>query len=119
MSWFYRAIPVGAALGYALGGGIVKLYGDAQWRWAFYSVVPLGVALGVWCFFMPDPPRGQTEQAVSAAPRRKFTPKVYFYLLTFPSFTLNTLGMTMITFAIGRLALLIPAYLIERGAFHV
>jgi MFS family permease len=119
MSWFYMAIPVGGALGYALGGGIVNLYGDAQWRWAFYSVVPLGVALGVWCFFMPDPPRGQTEQAVTAALPRKLTLKDYLYILTIPSFTFNTLGMTMMTFAIGGLAFWMPAYLEERGVLDV
>ena len=119
MSWFYMAIPVGGALGYALGGGIVKVYGDAQWRWAFYSVVPLGVALGVWCFFMPDPPRGQTEQAVTTAPQRKLTFKDYLFILTIPSYTLNTLGMTMMTFAIGGLAFWMPAYLEERGVLDV
>src|SRR5437667_3801968 len=51
LSWFYAAIPVGSALGYALGG-------LAGWPWSFYLVVPPGLALGVWCFLMPEPPPG-------------------------------------------------------------
>ncbi len=62
LAWFYAAIPVGSALGYSLGGA-------AGWPWSFYLVVPPGLALGVWCFFMPEPKRGQTDpsQARTAA----------------------------------------------------
>ena len=60
MSWFYLAIPVGGALGYALGGGIVKLTGE--WRWAFFSVVPPGLILGIWCCLMRDPPHRQRRR---------------------------------------------------------
>ena len=46
LAWFYVAIPVGGALGYILGG-------MAGWPWAFFLVVPPGIALGIACFFMP------------------------------------------------------------------
>ncbi|MBI1832614.1 MAG: MFS transporter [Planctomycetes bacterium] len=91
MAWFYLAIPVGGALGYALGEVIEKAIG---WRWAFYAVVPPGIALGIWCFFMPDPPRGQAESSDATA-NRKPSMKDYLFLLTIPSYTLNTLGMAM------------------------
>jgi MFS family permease len=55
MSWFYLAIPVGGALGYALGEVVQRALG---WRWAFYVVVPPGLLLGFWCFFMREPRRG-------------------------------------------------------------
>jgi MFS family permease len=114
MSWFYLAIPVGGALGYALGEGIKTLAdgwgGLSGWRWAFYAVVPPGVLLGLWCFRMPEPPRG--------APPSGSTPglKQYAEFLRIPSYTLNTLGMTAMTFAIGGLAYWMPAYLEENGA---
>ena len=80
MAWFYVAIPVGGALGYGLGE-VIK---DAiNWHWAFYCVVPPGIALGVWCFFMPDPPRGQMDAAASAA-RRKPGLANYLFLLKIP-----------------------------------
>ncbi len=66
MSWFYVAIPCGGALGYALGGMVAKL---ADWRWAFYVVVPPGVLLGLWALRMRDPPPGAAD-AVSGPPRR-------------------------------------------------
>src|ERR1700751_163703 len=52
LAWFYVAIPVGSALGYAFGGKIADLFG---WRWAFYLVVPPGLLLAACCFFMREP----------------------------------------------------------------
>ena len=34
-----------------------------SWRWAFYLVVPPGLVLGTLCFFMREPPRGQSDLA--------------------------------------------------------
>ena len=48
LAWFYVAIPVGSALGYAYGGKIADLLG---WRWAFYLVVPPGLLLAALLFF--------------------------------------------------------------------
>src|SRR5437899_12365 len=59
LAWFYAAIPVGSALGYVIGGLVATATGD--WRWAFYLVLPPGLVLGAWCFFMRDPPRGQAD----------------------------------------------------------
>src|SRR5438094_4631744 len=67
LAWFYLAIPVGSAIGYAVGGGVGARYG---WRCAFYVVVPPGLALGIFSLFMRDPPRGQTDRAqVAGRPR--------------------------------------------------
>jgi MFS family permease len=110
LSWFYLAIPVGGALGYAFGEIVQQNLG---WRWAFYLVVPPGLALALWCFFMKDPPRGQSEGV------QIVTRKVGFFeglkVLAIPSYTLNTLGMTAMTFAIGGLAWWMPGYLKEQG----
>ena len=106
MAWFYLAIPVGGAMGYALGALMVKYH---DWHMAFYSVVPPGIALGIWCFLMRDPPRGQTDQV--AAPPRKLRWADYLFFLKIPSYTFNTMGMTMMAFAIGGLAFWMPEFL--------
>lgn len=113
MSWFYLAIPVGGAIGYAFGENVMKQMG---WRWAFYLVVPPGLLLGLLCFFMTDPPRGQMEVAEPGS--RKGIHK-YLGLFQIPSYVLNTLGMTAMTFAIGALAFWMPDYLQRRNVADV
>ncbi|MCI0455803.1 MAG: MFS transporter [Gemmataceae bacterium] len=112
LAWFYMAIPVGSALGYVLGGMIGERYG---WRWAFYLVVPPGVLLGVWCFVMREPPRGQAElSGPAASPALGW--KEYRTLLETPSYVLNTLGMTAMTFALGGIGFWMPRYIhTDRG----
>ncbi len=110
MAWFFLAIPVGGALGYAFGALMVEYL---HWRWAFYLVVPPGLVLGSICFFMRDPPRGQME--TSTAGTRKGMQK-YLGLFQIPSFVLNTLGMTAMTFTIGGLAFWMPDFLEVRQA---
>ena len=56
LAWFYAAIPVGPALGYSLGKAMLS-----HWRWAFYSVMPPGILLGIWCLLMPEPRRGLSD----------------------------------------------------------
>lgn len=104
LAWFYVAIPVGSALGYVLGGVVTYLTGD--WRWAFFSVVPPGILLGLWCFFMVDPPRGQADETRPRSARFKD----YVQILKTPSYLLNTLGMTGMTFAMGAIGYWMPRY---------
>jgi MFS family permease len=109
LSWFYLAIPVGGALGYTLGGQVASWPGWG-WRWAFYLVVPPGILLGLWSFLMRDPPRGQADP-IDAVPPRPVGLKDYLLLFKIPSYVLNTLGMTAMTFAIGALAYWMPDFL--------
>lgn len=109
LSWFYMAIPVGSALGFALGGLAWKLTGD--WRWAFYVVVLPGLLLGLGCLFMPSPRRGQADAAAKHAERPAQLGD-YLVLLRTPSYLLDTLGMTAMTFAIGGIAYWIPRYIV-------
>jgi len=78
LSWFYMAIPVGTALGFALGGAVAgsgigemgaRLLGvhAESWRWAFYIVVLPGLALAGASFFMRDPQSRDREGASSRA----------------------------------------------------
>lgn len=110
LAWFYLAIPVGGALGYAWGE-IIK--NALSWHWAFFLVVPPGLILGVVCFFMREPPRGFAD-AIKDMPRRKFGLKTYWKICCIPSYAINTAGMTAMTFAIGALAYWMPDYLEQR-----
>jgi MFS family permease len=111
LSLFYMAIPVGSALGFVLGGAVASLTGD--WRWAFYIVVPPGLLLGLWCFLMRDPPRGQADAVVVT---RQAGLKDWLVFLKTPSYVFNTLGAAAMTFATGGIAYWIPRYIhIERG----
>jgi len=103
LAWFYAAIPVGSALGYTIGGFFTE-----HWHWAFFCTVPPGILLGVWCFFMPEPPR-QVVLSGEKPPRPK--PRDYLKLLKIKSYVLNSLGMTAMTFAIGGIAFWMPRYL--------
>jgi len=107
MSLFYMAIPVGSALGYVLGGKVNAMYG---WRWAFYLVMPPGLLLGALCLFMKDPRHG----AAKTAEKKPHIGKAeYMRLLKTPSYVLNTLAMTAMTFAIGGMAFWAPGYIYE------
>lgn len=109
LAWFYIAIPVGGALGYALGETVKDLL---SWHWAFFCVVPPGLLLGAWCFFMRDPPRGLSDD-VAAAPK-KLSLAAVVNLVHIPSYVLNTIGMTFMTFAIGGIAFWMPDFLEQR-----
>jgi MFS family permease len=109
LAFFYMAIPVGSALGYALGGGISAHFGS--WRFPFYLVAPPGLALGALCLFMRDPRGGKAERRNEG--KRKSKIAGYTALLRNPSYVLNTLAMTAMTFAIGGLSFWIPGYIFE------
>lgn len=105
MSLFYMAIPVGSALGYVLGGWMNAHHG---WRSAFYVVMPPGLLLGALCLFMKDP-RGAMAKPGRHKPR--IGKDDYIRLLKTPSYVLNTLAMTAMTFAIGGMAFWVPSYI--------
>ena len=106
LSFFYMAIPVGSALGYAFGGGISAHFGS--WRVPFYLVAPPGLALGALCLFMREP---RSRQSKIQNPKSKIGD--YLALFRNPSYVLNTLAMTAMTFAIGGLSFWIPGYIFE------
>ena len=124
LAWFYMAVPVASALGYVIGGLVAKSglgpWGESllglkpeSWRWAFYLAAPPGILLGLWSFFMRDPPRGHADlaQAVVVAHSRS---RDYLILLRTPSYVLCTLGMAAMTFAMGGIAFWMPYYLENR-----
>jgi MFS family permease len=111
MSWFYMAIPVGSALGFALGGLIAVTLGWG-WRWAFYVLVPPGLLLALVCLFMKDPRVGHAD-GITENPDHKSGFRDYWIALKTPSYLLDTLGMAAMTFAIGGMAFWVPSYIHE------
>jgi len=105
LSWFFMAIPVGSALGYAFGGWINSVLG---WRWAFFMVMPPGMLLAALCLLMPEPRR-----LAEAANRPKANWADYKGLIRIPSLVTNILAQTALTFAIGGLSVWAPTYIHE------
>jgi MFS family permease len=110
---FYLAIPLGAALGYGLGGALHAWLG---WQSAFRVVGLPGLALALAALALPEPPRGATELAeegggAPAHAARALSAGAYWALARNRSYLLNTLGMAMMTFALGGLQFWAPRYL--------
>jgi MFS family permease len=108
MAWFYMAIPVGSAIGYALGGFIAGHWG---WRSAFYAVVPPGLLLGLFCFIMREPVRGGLNGTAPKTRAARWSD--YRVLFKTPSYLYNVAGMTAMTFAIGGMSFWMPTYIHE------
>jgi MFS transporter, Spinster family, sphingosine-1-phosphate transporter len=106
MAWFYMAIPVGSALGYAFGGLVNAHLG---WRLAFYLVTPPGLLLAAFCFFMPEPRRTSASAPAKAHPGFA----EYKRLLKIPSLMTNIAAQAAMTFAIGGLSVWAPTYIHE------
>ncbi|HEU4538958.1 MAG TPA: MFS transporter [Polyangiaceae bacterium] len=122
---FYAAVPLGAGLGYAAGGALGAAYG---WRAAFLFAASPGLLLGALALFLPEPPRGALDRpsagaaapvapVAPAAPVAPVTPRaVGRALLGRPSYLINVIGATAMSFATGGLGAWMPTFLFrERG----
>jgi MFS transporter, Spinster family, sphingosine-1-phosphate transporter len=113
---FNMAIPVGAALGYVVGGLMDHAYG---WRAAFLVAGLPGIALAAWLLRLPDPPRGAADgmmrEGSQASSRISLaeTLAVYRRLLARRPYTLTVLGYAAYTFAVGGLAFWMPTFLMR------
>jgi MFS family permease len=116
MAIFFCAIPVGSALGYVVGGLVDKHFG---WRMAFFVAGVPGLLLAVLCLLLRDPPRGSqdTGTAQSSVARlrtenlRQSTWATYGHLWRNKPYVLTILGYAAYTFAVGGLAVWMPAFL--------
>lgn len=112
LSWFYVAIPVGSALGYA-AGSIIKNW--SGWRTAFYFAMVPGLILGAIALTRRDPQRGAADAVAPAgesapAPRRAGL-RDYLALARIRSYVINNAAMAAMTFAIGGISYWMPEYL--------
>jgi MFS family permease len=109
MAIFNMAIPIGSALGFAIGGLIAMLTGD--WRPAFWFTFT-GLILGAVCFARKELPRPVTVTPETAQSYWQ----VLRTLARIRSFVLCCAGMTAITFVLGGVAAWVPAYFFQREA---
>jgi MFS family permease len=103
MGIFYLAIPVGTALGYVIGGLMAPVYG---WRAPFYVGAGPGVLLALLLLLIPEPPLGQFDPHEKTPDRDTLKG-----LARNPAFITATLGMAMMTFALGGLQVWMPTFL--------
>ncbi len=106
LMFFYVATPVGAAIGYLVGGFVGARWG---WREAFLVAGLPGLLLAAGVFALTEPVRGATEPTGAAT--RPATRSDYAALAKTPSYLVNVAGSTLYTFAIGGLSYWMPAFL--------
>lgn len=111
LSFFYTAIPVGAAAGFAVGGWVAE---HVSWHMAFFIGGAPGILVAIATAFMPEPERGATEEG----PPEPKVPFLQGLKALGPNrvFWFTTAGYTLMTFAVGGLASWMPTFLFrERG----
>jgi len=108
ISIFYLAIPVGAALGYLLGGQMGTMWG---WRAPFFICAVPGLVVAVlYGIFGHEPQRGRMDR-VRATEIRATVPGLFRN----PAYLTASFGLAMLTFAMGGISAWVPTFL-ERTA---
>ncbi len=109
---FYAAIPLGAALGFAVGGVVAQHFG---WRSALLVVAAPGLLFAAAAALLRDPPRGASDGTAAPipAPRRTRFSELAEYARLFaqPAYSVAVLGYAAYTFALGALAFWTPTFL--------
>jgi predicted MFS family arabinose efflux permease len=104
LSIFYLGLPLGSALGILLGGPLGEHFG---WRMPFMMAGVPGFVLALAFWFLPEPPRGQTDTVITPSLERS----TVLGLLRNGAFITACLGMAMYTFAVGGMQVWIPTFL--------
>src|SRR6059036_40072 len=109
---FYAAIPIGAALGYIVGGVIGEAHG---WRTAFFIAGAPGAVLAFLLLLLTEPARGSQDSVHGAATPLGLAPSLRA-LMSRRSYAVNTAAQIIYTFSMGGLATWMPTYFVrERG----
>ncbi len=112
LSYFYIAIPVGAALGYLAGGQMGTLWG---WRAPFMiCALPGLVVAGLYWAIGREPQRGSSDHLKATADRATF-----FGLFANAPFLTATFGLAMLTFAMGGISAWVPEFLRRTAGYSV
>jgi len=110
LSVFYIALPVGAALGYVIGGVLGSRFG---WRAPFYVCAVPGMVVALLLFAVREPERGVQDRFKEDDRPNRNSLRM---LMKNPAYMTATLGMAMYTFAIGGISAWMPTFLYrERG----
>lgn len=105
LSIFFLALPTGTAVGYILGGYLGHHYG---WRIPFYVAAAPGFLLAALLSLMPEPERGSRDLLQEDAERGTL-----WGLTRNRAFWSATLGMAMMTFALGGMQVWMPTFLVR------
>ncbi len=111
LSIFYLAIPVGAALGYLIGGQLGARYG---WRTPFFvGAIPGLLIAALYALFATEPARGGSEASDEplARPTTREMLRNFLALFRNPGFLCATLGMAMMVFTMGGISTWMPTFL--------
>ncbi|HSZ16447.1 MAG TPA: MFS transporter [Terracidiphilus sp.] len=112
LSFFYIAIPVGAALGYLAGGEFGSRWG---WRAPFFICALPGLAVAaLYLWIGREPQRGASDQ-LKATPNRS----TVLGLFRNPAFLAATFGLAMLTFAMGGISAWVPEFLRRSAGLSV
>lgn len=108
LSIFHVAFPVGAGLGFALGGVLGDVVG---WRMAFVLAAVPGLVLTFLVNGLREPQRGvhDSSEETGHVPLRQALAR----LLTIRSYLAVVASGTLVTFAIGGVAVWLPTYLVR------
>jgi MFS family permease len=98
---FFTAIPVGAALGYMIGGFVDQHWG---WRRAFFVAGVPGLLLAVLVGRLREPPRGASDDEPAAATPPSSATVAYQQLAENRIYALTVIGYAAYTFALGGIA---------------
>jgi len=105
LSIFYLAIPAGTALGYLVGGYLGHHHG---WRMPFMVCAIPGFLLAMGVCALSEPQRGASDRLADSKERGTilglFRNKAYWTV---------SLGMAMMTFAVGGLQVWMPSFLMR------
>ena len=109
IAFFIAAIPIGAGLGFEIGGALETHFG---WRSAFFIAGVPGLLVALLLFFVKDPRRGQFDG--KAAQRKPSTfVKDIKYLIKNPLYMNTVMGYAAFTFTVGGFASWAPTYLVS------
>jgi MFS family permease len=103
LSVFYLAIPVGTGIGYILGGNLGHHYG---WRTPFYVAAVPGFLFALLLLMLPEPERGLSDHLAATPDRATLRGLAHN-----GAFWTATLGMAMMTFALGGISVFLPKFL--------
>ena len=103
MGFFYMATPVGSALGYVIGGYLGHHYG---WRKPFLVCAIPGILLAFALLALREPVRGASDHVADSVERG-----TVLGLFRNQAYWTVTLGMAMMTFAIGGMQVWMPTFL--------
>ncbi len=111
LSFFYLAIPVGAALGFLIGGQLGERFG---WRTPFFvGAIPGLLVAAAYGLFATEPVRGASEDAGEPLRRPSGGEMLANFVGLFrnPGYLCATLGMAMLVFTMGGISTWMPTFL--------